>query len=281
VRIKPDLLGKKHSITDAEHTLRMVMQSYKEGDYRLTISRGITAIIQASFAASINPDVPEIVERADKVIQSVRKIIQGIIISRALGASFDPASGRGFERRRLGPKPPVWSEIQHTLDKDKDKIKNLIRSRILTLPSVPFRTEEEAGGESVFVPAEDPIRLWSFLVATMRTVKNPITGKTKTFITGVLPYDMVLRPNGIYIDSRSINLATTMMVNKSLTDPQFREINPTLIDSLQKTIFNRVENAFTQIRNHPLHSKTIIRTIQQNPNISPEEVIKMEVKEEE
>ena len=75
------LLGKRQKIVDAEHTLKITLDAAKEGNLRLAVSRGITAIIQAAAAAV--GAAPPIVRRAEAIIQTVRNIIQGAVIKKA------------------------------------------------------------------------------------------------------------------------------------------------------------------------------------------------------
>lgn len=81
MNMTPELLGRKHSIVEAEHTLQIAFRAYREGNLRLAVSRGITAVIQASIA-SVGA-ILEIKERADRVVQAVRKMIQGVALKRA------------------------------------------------------------------------------------------------------------------------------------------------------------------------------------------------------
>ena len=74
------LLEKRQTIGSAERTLRLVMQALNKGDLRLAVSRGITAIIQAA-SASVGAK-KSTVKRAGKVIQEVRNIIQGAVLTK-------------------------------------------------------------------------------------------------------------------------------------------------------------------------------------------------------
>ena len=86
-----ELLGKKHSIVAAEHTLKLMHAAAAEENLRLAVSRGITAVIQATAAAMNAPD--EIVERAERVVQEVRQVAQSAAIRKV-------AMGLGVVRQR-------------------------------------------------------------------------------------------------------------------------------------------------------------------------------------
>ena len=74
------LLGRKHSILKAQHTLKLVLQAVKRGDLRLAVSRGITAVIEASSAAVGAPEAT--VGKAKAIVEAVRKVIQGAVITK-------------------------------------------------------------------------------------------------------------------------------------------------------------------------------------------------------
>lgn len=76
------LLGKKHTVKQAERTLSLARSALRKGDKRLASSRALTAAVQAAVA-SVNKS-SSIVNRADEVILSAREIIQGIVISRVV-----------------------------------------------------------------------------------------------------------------------------------------------------------------------------------------------------
>lgn len=93
-----DLLGKKHSINRAEMTFRSMKAAADEGNLRLAVSRGITAIIQATAAAYRAP--APIIRKAEALIQATREIIHGAVLRRAAVEGLDG---------RL-PRPPRWKE---------------------------------------------------------------------------------------------------------------------------------------------------------------------------
>jgi hypothetical protein len=75
------LLGRRHSVADAEHTLKTAVSALKRGDRRLASSRAVTAIIQAAIASMGAPDAT--VDRAEAVAFEGRRIIQSLVLSRA------------------------------------------------------------------------------------------------------------------------------------------------------------------------------------------------------
>lgn len=135
-QLTPTLLGQKHSIVDAEHTLQMTLRAFREGDLRLTVSRGITAVIQASIA-SVGA-LLEVKERADQVIQSVRKVIHGIAIQRAVAGLSDLGGRRRVyrteaEKRQIREKKEIFKSTPL-----QESLKKLIQTVILTHdPQVP------------------------------------------------------------------------------------------------------------------------------------------------
>lgn len=220
-----DLLGKKHSIVEAEHTLRIATGAYKRGDMRLAVSRGITAIIQASIASLNAPE--EIVERSEHVVQGVRRIIQGAVLSRALSG----LGAKGFRFRlpaHLSPDPevrkrtlPVHPEVQRARELMKTA-RPVIEAEIVeelmknppefnpprasasglwpvTIPTESMDLELNqlmASGEikdSMFIPSDTPRELWDFLTDHVPPVDVLMTGtgvivkpRSKQFVTRIL-----------------------------------------------------------------------------------------------
>lgn len=75
------LLGRRHSIATAEHTLRTALSAAKQGNARLASSRAVTAIIQASIA-SVGAPAP-VVHRAEAITFEGRRLIQHLVLARA------------------------------------------------------------------------------------------------------------------------------------------------------------------------------------------------------
>jgi hypothetical protein len=75
------LLGRRHSIETAEHTLKTALSALKQGNARLASSRTVTAIIQASIA-SVGAPAP-VVRRAEAITFEGRRIIQHLVLARA------------------------------------------------------------------------------------------------------------------------------------------------------------------------------------------------------
>ena len=75
------LLGRKHSVSSAERTLKIAFSAMRRGDRRLASSRAVTAAVQASIA-SVGANALT-VKRAEKVVFEARRIIQSLVISRA------------------------------------------------------------------------------------------------------------------------------------------------------------------------------------------------------
>ena len=75
------LMGRRHSIATAEHTLKIALSALKQGNRRLASSRAVTAVIQAAIA-SIGAS-PMVVRRAELIGFEGRRIIQHLVLSRA------------------------------------------------------------------------------------------------------------------------------------------------------------------------------------------------------
>lgn len=75
------LIGKKHPIGTAEHTLQTALSALKRGDRRLASSRAVTAVAQAA-AAAVGAS-SDIIDRAEKVVFEARRLIQSLVIARA------------------------------------------------------------------------------------------------------------------------------------------------------------------------------------------------------
>lgn len=197
------LVGRRASIVDAEHTLKLAVSAYRRGDKRLSISRAITAAVQAATASLRGP--AEVVERADKVIQAVRRLIQGIVVGGALSGTLGARSRTPRHRRGLtyrgpalprtesekpwvrakamvsqwGPYKTLAASIREKYETQKPDLTEQIRQTFLsvpgslpvtaerfTLPSGSIRTEEFESlrpGYPWFIPSENRIDLWSRL----------------------------------------------------------------------------------------------------------------------
>src|SRR3990172_2623262 len=73
------LLGRRHSVATAEHTLKTALSALKRGDRRLASSRALTAVIQAAIA-SVGA-APLVVRRAEMVAFQGRRVIQHLVLS--------------------------------------------------------------------------------------------------------------------------------------------------------------------------------------------------------
>lgn len=74
------LIGRRHSIGDAEWTMKLALSALRKGDHRLASSRVITAIIMASIA-SVGAS-PGVIRRAERIVLEGRRIIQSLVLSR-------------------------------------------------------------------------------------------------------------------------------------------------------------------------------------------------------
>jgi len=188
-------LGRKHSIVTAEHTFRIALSAFQRKDLRLAVSRGITAVIQASSAAIGAPE--EIKERADKVVQGVRKLVQGVVIKRAISglSAIRPYRPRSMS---IMPKSSVQMKQEQEAREAKREqeeefgpdITEIVRGPGAAPVTIPWEAVrcEQAGmpGGPVFFPADDPYDLWDFF-----------TGKQ-------LPtYDMAICASGIAVSERA------------------------------------------------------------------------------
>lgn len=197
----PNEIGRKHSIVTAEHTLRIAVSALRRGDLRLAVSRGITAVIQASTAALGAPQ--EIKERADRVVQATRKLIQGVVVRRAAAKLSDLAAFRrpGASRSIL---PKTASERERAAEEREERevqeetfgpsIRIMTRGPgiLPTYSQASVVRCEEAGspGGPVFFPADDPYDLWDFF--TSRQIR---------------PYDMAICAAGVAVSDRAADRA--------------------------------------------------------------------------
>jgi len=181
------LVGRRASIVDAEHTLKLAVSAYRRGDKRLSVSRAITAAVQAATASLRGPD--EVVERADKVIQAVRRLVQGIVVGGALSGARGPgvprwASDNPWVRAKamvsaFGPFKLKAQTLREKYETQRPDLTEQIRQSFLsvpgslpvtagrfTLPGGMIRTEEFESlrpGYPWFIPSEDRVDLWSRL----------------------------------------------------------------------------------------------------------------------
>jgi hypothetical protein len=113
-----DLLGKSHSIARAELTLRSVKSAAKEGNIRLAVSRGITAIIHATAAAYKAP--APIVRKAEAIVQEVRDVIQGAVIKKAtlggLGARYEKIVEPSKYMKELRAKEDIEKRLRSAIE---------------------------------------------------------------------------------------------------------------------------------------------------------------------
>lgn len=69
-------------MADAIRTERLARSAARRGDLRLAVSRGITAVIQATRVAQMRGDNRSL-DQADAIIQNVRDLVQGAVLKRA------------------------------------------------------------------------------------------------------------------------------------------------------------------------------------------------------
>jgi hypothetical protein len=76
------LLTQSQTLSMARRTLGLTKSAHRRGDLRLTVSRGLTAVIQATVVAARTNNAKTILQ-ADNIIQEAREILQGVIVQRA------------------------------------------------------------------------------------------------------------------------------------------------------------------------------------------------------
>jgi len=278
MKLTPELLGRRHSIVDAEHTYRIAAQAYGQGNLRLAVSRGITAVIQASIASMGAPE--EVKERADRVIQGVRQIIHGAVLERAKRhlSELGVLSGR----RPKAPLPRWLEEARETLKKtiadnqatvDHAIIKTIMSMKFETVPSdlEPLNTDE-AQPFKIVPPVEfesnyglRKMRGKPFLFES----PAPLELHHLLMEEGVDPSTMAVTHEGVAVrPDVSVSAALTVskmllgapkratQVRSLLSDRTVRVMNETLRDFKRKIINTIVDNEVSRWRMKEFHEVT-------------------------
>ena len=194
------LLGKKQKIADAEHTLKITLDAAEEGNLRLAASRGITAIIQATAAAV--GAAPPIIRRAEAIIQTVRNIIQGVVIKKAALGSF---GGR--------PASTFWSRPYGGTKRPREIKMPSLLPKLIKFPSVPREAPE-------FDPATEKTRRFPAIPeGVILPSKKPFELHTLLMELGVPPKKMILHPDGVMLFGEAVKQAQTILEKMVKTLP--------------------------------------------------------------
>lgn len=177
-----DLLSKTPSLEEAAHTLSIAVSAWKQGDRRLAVSRGITAAVQAGMASRRTGASEAHVERAEKIIQGVRNLIQGIVVGEALDGF---KKKRKYEASLPSQRLPRWASdnpevaakgilanskaaaeirrrARQELVSHQVEILDAIRQTLLSNP-----TSAPVGRDSLLIPSPEPLELWEELVGVV------------------------------------------------------------------------------------------------------------------
>jgi hypothetical protein len=168
------LLGKRHTLAAAEHTLLLTLRAAKQGDLRLAVSRGITTIIQASSAAMGGSK--ETINKAANIVQGVRNVIHTAVISKQAAGMLD------------GRIRDPFSSMRRAVSKKTTPVKRTHDFKTMSIP----------GG--IFIPSNNPLALETFLM------RGGVPGRALRSIPGGVEVD-----EGIIADQegeRKIDAAT-------------------------------------------------------------------------
>ena len=242
------LVGKRASIVDAEHTLKLALSAAHHEDRRLAVSRAITAAVQAATASIGKPQ--EVVERAERVIQAVRQLVQGIVIENALSgvagnmlprwASEDPWIKAKGMVSAFGTFKNRSKKIREEFKSQRATIMEDLRRKLLSMPveapQGPFHIDDPSmwreAWREVSVPREgrpwmilspEPTELWSHLSDELPTGAAIVSGP------------------GVIVAPNAVNAASISLAKLVMTDPAQAA---TIIDpAVSLSVMSRFEDA--------------------------------------
>lgn len=201
------LLGKKHTLASAKHTLILVLRAVKQGDLRLAVSRGITAIIQAT-AAAVGTSGSTVSEAAN-VVQAVRNVIHGAVIKKAASSL-----GGGF---RFRSRDPFKSLNKKTPAPKKTFVKSL--------KTVPI-----PGG--IFIPTKSPVLLETILMRSGIEGRNMTPRPDGLEVRGEAAKKAMETINEFL--SRPLRLPSLFSIKDEMTLPEVKEA----ADELRSRLFD-------------------------------------------